>query len=63
MIFGFWGLLLAAPILAVVFAYRNLAKSKPQPDIPQQTPPGHVITGGQLIDPGGPRNTGTRRPE
>jgi predicted PurR-regulated permease PerM len=52
-IFGFWGLLLAAPILAVIFAYRSLSKTRPKADGPQQTPPGHVITGGQLIDPGG----------
>ncbi len=52
--FGFWGLLLAAPLLAVVFAYRAHAKGKAQPHIGRQTPPGQVITGGQLISPGGP---------
>jgi predicted PurR-regulated permease PerM len=52
MIFGFWGVLLAAPILAVVFAYRNLAKNRTKAGPPQQTPPGEVITGGQLISPG-----------
>lgn len=51
-IFGFWGVVLAAPILAIVFAYRSYAKSHPPPTGPQQTPPGHVITGGQLISPG-----------
>ena len=51
-IFGFWGLLLAAPILAVIFAYRSLKKTRPPATGPQQTPPGHVITGGQLISPG-----------
>jgi predicted PurR-regulated permease PerM len=54
LIFGFWGLLLAAPILAVVFAYRAYAKNHPKPGVPQQTPPGQVITGGQLISPGEP---------
>jgi predicted PurR-regulated permease PerM len=52
--FGFWGLLLAAPLLAVVFAYRAHARGKGQPQIGRQTPPGQVITGGQLISPGGP---------
>ena len=51
--FGFWGLLLAAPLLAVIFAYRAHGRSRMQPGIPQQTPPGQVITGGQLISPGG----------
>lgn len=53
LIFGFWGLLLAAPLLAVIFAYRAYAKSKAQPTIPRQTPPGQAITGGQLVSPGG----------
>ncbi len=53
LIFGFWGLLLAAPLLAVIFAYRAYAKSRNQVDIPRQTPPGQAITGGQLISPGG----------
>jgi predicted PurR-regulated permease PerM len=52
--FGFWGLLLAAPLLAVVFAYRSHLKGREQPQIGRQTPPGQVITGGQLISPGGP---------
>jgi predicted PurR-regulated permease PerM len=60
LIFGFWGLLLAAPLLAVIFAYRAYARSRMQPGIPRQTPPGQVITGGRLISPGGdeqlPRN-------
>jgi predicted PurR-regulated permease PerM len=60
-IFGFWGLLLAAPILAVIFAYRSLRKTSPKAE-GQQTPPGHIITGGQLIDPGGPP-TQVQRPE
>ena len=52
--FGFWGLLLAAPLLAVIFAYRAYAKSRVQPPaVPRQTPPGHIITGGRLISPGG----------
>jgi predicted PurR-regulated permease PerM len=52
--FGFWGLLLAAPLLAVVFAYRAHVKGRAQPQIGRQTPPGQVITAGQLISPGGP---------
>src|ERR1700678_133221 len=60
LIFGFWGLLLAAPLLAVIFAYRAYARSRMQPGIPHQTPPGQAITGGRLISPGGheqrPRN-------
>jgi predicted PurR-regulated permease PerM len=56
LVFGFWGLLLAAPLLAVVFAYRAHAKGRTQPQIGRQTPPGQVITGGQLISPGGPND-------
>jgi len=52
---GFWGLLLAAPLLAVIFAYRALAKKRRQETIerntPRQTPPGRVITGGVLLEP------------
>ena len=51
LIFGFWGLLLAGPLLAVIFAYRAYEKSR-APSVPRQTPPGQVITGGQLISPG-----------
>jgi predicted PurR-regulated permease PerM len=51
-IFGFWGLLLAAPLLAVLYAYRSYNRSRGQPSIPRQTPPGQAITGGQLISPG-----------
>ena len=54
LIFGWWGLLLAAPLLAVFFAYRAYGRSRRQPSMPRQTPPGQVITGGQLISPGGP---------
>jgi predicted PurR-regulated permease PerM len=53
LIFGFWGWLLAAPLLAVIFAYRAYARSRMQAGVPRQTPPGQVITGGQLISPGG----------
>ncbi len=53
LLLGFWGFVIAAPLLAVVFAYRGMAKSRPRPEVPQQTPPGQVITGGRLIDPGG----------
>jgi hypothetical protein len=55
LVFGFWGWVLAAPLLAVIFAYRAYAKSRPPASVPirRQTPPGQVITGGQLISPGG----------
>jgi len=52
---GFWGLLLAAPLLAVIFAYRALAKKRAQDAaaraMPRQTPPGKEITGGVLLAP------------
>ncbi len=51
--FGFWGLLLAAPLLAVIFAYRAHGE-RSEASIQRQTPPGQVITGGQLISPGTP---------
>lgn len=51
--FGFWGLLLAAPLLAVLYAYRAHNRGRMQPEMPRQTPPGQIITGGQLISPGG----------
>src|SRR5271169_1724938 len=51
LMFGFWGLLLAAPLLAVIFAYRAHAR-RDDAMVPRQTPPGHTITGGQLISPG-----------
>jgi len=48
---GFWGLLLAAPLLAVIFAYRALAKKRTaKRNVPHQTPPGQTITGGVLLD-------------
>jgi len=55
LVFGFWGWLLAAPLLAVIFAYRAYAKSRAPAPTPlrRQTPPGQIITGGQLISPGG----------
>jgi hypothetical protein len=53
LIFGFWGWLLAAPLLAIIFAYRRFGRREVV-SIPRQTPPGQVITGGQLISPGGP---------
>ena len=49
---GFWGFVVAAPLLAVAFAYRGMARSRGKQGPPQQTPPGQVITGGRLIDPG-----------
>jgi predicted PurR-regulated permease PerM len=52
---GFWGLLLAAPLLAVIFAYRAVAKKRAQEraerSMPRQTPPGQEITGGVLLSP------------
>ena len=50
--FGFWGLIVAAPLLAIIFAYRSLPSR--QRVYPQQTPPGQVIPGGELIEPGTP---------
>ena len=50
LVFGFWGLLLAAPLLAVIFAYRAHDKGR-TPGTPHQTPPGQAITGGRLIAP------------
>jgi predicted PurR-regulated permease PerM len=59
MMLGFWGLLLAAPLLAVIFTYRAVAKRKAvAANAPHQTPPGQEITGGRLISPGG-SDTGT----
>jgi len=56
MMIGFWGLVLAAPLLAIIFAYRAFAKGatgrRAADDAPRQTPPGRDITGGQLISPG-----------
>jgi predicted PurR-regulated permease PerM len=50
---GFWGLLLAAPLLAVIFAYRAIAKKRADAaaaaSMPSQTPPGQEITGGVLL--------------
>jgi predicted PurR-regulated permease PerM len=60
LVFGFWGLLLAAPLLAVIFAYRAHDKKR-TPDVPRQTPPGQIITGGQLIAPEAP--TGSVPPQ
>ena len=52
---GFWGLLLAAPLLAVIFAYRAVSKKRAQEaaaaSMPRQTPPGREITGGVLLSP------------
>jgi len=53
LVFGFWGLLLAAPLLAVIFAYRTHEK-RADASVPRQTPPGQAITGGRLISPGTP---------
>lgn len=53
MMLGFWGVLLAAPLLAVIFAYRALARKRAQAahHQPRQTPPGQPITGGVLLEP------------
>jgi predicted PurR-regulated permease PerM len=57
LLLGFWGLLLAAPLLAIIFAYRAAAKRSARKAAgdaaPHQTPPGRDITGGKLISPGG----------
>jgi predicted PurR-regulated permease PerM len=64
LLIGFWGLLLAAPLLAIIFAYRAVAKRKAGNvsggTAPRQTPPGRDITGGQLIPPGGPASESER---
>jgi predicted PurR-regulated permease PerM len=63
---GFWGLLLAAPLLAVIFAYRAVAKKRSRDltteTTPRQTPPGQEITGGVLLsaEEPAPRNEGTQ---
>lgn len=63
LVLGFWGLVLAAPLLAVIFAYRAIAKRTAsvgaRVDAPHQTPPGEEITGGRLISPGGPGSDAT----
>jgi len=50
---GFWGLVLAAPLLAVIFAYRAVAKKRAADagawSMPRQTPVGQEITGGVLL--------------
>ena len=55
---GFWGFVLAAPLLAIIFAYRAVAKKRAMEDsaryMPRQTPPGRPITGGVLLDPESP---------
>lgn len=52
---GFWGLLLAAPLLAVIFAYRAVARKRAEEavakNMPHQTPRGQEITGGVLLAP------------
>jgi len=52
---GFWGVLIAAPLLAVIFAYRAVSKKRAQEAAerakPRQTPPGQEITGGVLLTP------------
>src|SRR5271157_5623477 len=55
LLLGFWGLLLAAPLLAVIFAYRAVARKRAVAaaarNMPRQTPPGQPITGGVLLAP------------
>ena len=52
---GFWGVLIATPLLAVIFAYRAVAKRRAQEAAerakPRQTPLGQEITGGVLLAP------------
>jgi predicted PurR-regulated permease PerM len=48
---GFWGLLIAAPLLAIIFAYRAAAKRTARGTAPRQTPPDQEITGGVLLSP------------
>lgn len=58
---GFWGLLLAAPLLAIIFAYRAMARKRAAEaaarSMPHQTPPGQPITGGVLLEPDEPSRT------
>ena len=62
LVLGFWGLVLAAPLLVVIFAYRAVAKKRaadsPTRSMSRQTPPGQEITGGVLLAP-----DDTTRPE
>jgi predicted PurR-regulated permease PerM len=55
MMIGFWGLLVAGPLLAVIFALRAVARKHAQEatekNVPRQTPPGRNITGGVLLEP------------
>src|SRR3974390_436588 len=55
LLLGFWGLLLAAPLLGVIFAYRSVTKKRGAAaaarNTPRQTPPGQPITGGILLAP------------
>jgi len=53
MLLGFWGILLAAPLLAVIFAYRAIARKRANETrtMRRQTPPGQPITGGVLLGP------------
>jgi len=61
LLLGFWGLLLAAPLLAVIFAYRAVAHKRAEEaaarNMPHQTPPGQPITGGVLLGPEEPSQT------
>ena len=54
MMIGFWGLVLATPVLAIIFAYRAAARRTAKSAIAtasRQTPPGRDITGGVLLSP------------
>jgi predicted PurR-regulated permease PerM len=59
MMIGFWGLLVAGPLLAVIFGLRAVAIKRAQEtaerNIPRQTPPGREITGGVLLAPDEPQ--------
>jgi hypothetical protein len=48
------GLLLAAPLLAVIFAYRPHARNQTTVHVPRRRHPGQVISSGWLISLGTP---------
>lgn len=66
LLLGFWGLLLAAPLLAVAFAYRAIARKRTpasgNASSQRQTTPGEPITGGVLLEPEPPRQTPGQTP-
>ena len=54
LVFGFWGLRLAAPAVGDLRVSSTRETKVELSATPRQTPPGQVITGGQLISPGTP---------